>query len=54
MEEDAVEVIVVVLTGVREDRVEIDAALFDDRRETNDFRTRADDDKELELAVVFP
>ena len=54
MEEDSIEIVVVVLSGVRKDRVEIDATLFNDRRETNDFRTRADDDKELELAVVFP
>ena len=50
-EEDAVEVVVVVLTGVREYRVEVLAAFGDDGREADDFGARADYDEEFQFAV---
>ena len=52
-EEDAVEVIVVVLPRVREDGIEILAALADDSGEADDLRPRAHDDEQLQLAVVL-
>ena len=54
LEEHAVEVVVVVLPRVGEDGIEIDTALLDDGGKADDLRARADDDEELELAVVFP
>ena len=50
-EEDAVEVVVVVLASMREYRVEVLAAFGDDCRETDDFRARADYDEEFQFAV---
>ena len=52
-EEDAVEVIVVVLPRVREDGIEILAALADDGGEADDLRPRAHDDEQLQLAVFL-
>lgn len=52
-EEDAVEVIVVVLPRVREDGIEILAALADDGGEADDLRPRAHDDEQLQPAVVL-
>jgi len=52
-EEDAVEIVVVVLTGVGEDYVEVLAALVDHSREADDLRACAHYDAELELAVVL-
>ena len=52
LEEHAVQVIIVVLARVRQDRVEVGAALVDNRRQPDDFRAGADDDEKLELAVV--
>ena len=51
-EEDAVEVVVVVLACVGEDYVEVLAAFVDRCRETDYLRTCANDDEELESAVV--
>ena len=53
-EEDAVEVVVVVLPRMGEDDVEIAAALVDDCGKADDFGARAHDDAKLELAVVLP
>ena len=53
-EEDAVEVVVVVLPRMGEDYVEIAAALVDDCGKADDFGARAHDDAKLELAVVLP
>ena len=52
-EEDAVEVVVVVLAGVGKKDVEVVAALVDDGSETDDLGAGADDDEEFELAVVL-
>lgn len=51
-EEYAVEVVVVVLAGMGEDYVEVSAAFIDGGRKTDDFGARADDDQQLEAAVV--
>ena len=53
-EEDAVEVVVVVLPRMGEDDVEIAAALVDDCGKADDFGARAHDDAKLEFAVVLP
>ena len=52
-EEDAVESVVVVLAGVRQQAVEVAAALLDDLGKANDLGARAHDDQELQAAVVF-
>ena len=52
-EEDAVERIVVVLPGMRQQAVEVAAALLDDLGKANDLGARAHDDQELQAAVVF-
>ena len=51
-EEDAVQGVVVVLPGVRQQAVEVPAALLDDLREPDDLGARAHDDQQLEAAVV--
>ena len=51
-EEDAVERVVVVLTGVSEQAVEVAAALLDDLGQANDLGAGAHDDQELQAAVV--
>ena len=53
LEEHAVEVVVIVLPGVRQQAVEILAALVDDRRQADDLRARADDDQKLQLPVIL-
>ena len=52
-EEDAVQGVVVVLPGVRQQAVEVAAALLDDLGKANDLGARAHDDQELQAAVVF-
>ena len=52
-EEHTVKVIVVVLTGVRKQAVEILTTLVDDSGQTDDFRAGAYDDKKLELSVIL-
>ena len=52
-EEDAVERVVVVLTGVSEQAVEVAAALLDDLGQADDLGARAHDDQELQAAVVL-
>ena len=47
MEEDAVEVIVIILAGMRQNGIKILAALLDDRRQTDDLRTGTHDDQQL-------
>ena len=53
MEKDAVQVIVVVLTGVGQNDIKILAGLIDDGCKPDDLRARADDDKQFQLAVIF-
>ena len=52
LKEHAVQVVIVVLAGVRENAVKVLAALVNDCRETDDFRSRAHDNQKLQLAVV--
>lgn len=51
-EEDAVQGVVVVLPGVRQQAVEVAAALLDDLGQADDLGARAHDDQELQAAVV--
>ena len=52
LEEDAVEVVVVVLARVRKNDVKILAAFCDDGRKTDDFGARAHDDEQLQPPIV--
>ena len=52
-EEDTVEGVVVVLASVRQQAVEVAAALLDDLGQSDDLGARAHDDQELQAAVVF-
>ena len=52
-EEDAVEVVVVVLAGVRQDDIEVLAAGVDDGCQADDLRTCAHDNDEFELTIVL-
>ena len=54
LEEDAVEVVVVVLPRMGEDYVEIAAALVDNGGKADDLGAGADDDAEFEFAVFLP
>ncbi len=51
--EDAVERVVVVLPGVRQQAVEVAAALLDDLGQADDLGARAHDDQELKTTVIF-
>ena len=53
VEEHTIQVIVVVLTGVRQDDIEIFAGLIDDRCQTDDFRTGANNNQQLQLAIIL-
>ena len=53
LEEHPVQVVVIVLARVRQDRVEILPALVDDRRQPDNFRAGADDDQKLQLPVIL-
>ena len=52
LEEHAIQVVVVILPRVREETVEILAALVDDGRKADDFGAGAYDNQEFQLAVV--
>ena len=52
-EEDAVERVVVVLPGVRQQAVEVAAALLDDLGQADDLGARAHDDQQFQAAIVF-
>ena len=52
-EEDAVERVVVVLPGVRQQAVEVTAALLDDLGQADDLWAGAHDDQQLQAAVIF-
>ena len=52
-EEDAVERVVVVLPGVRQQAVKVAAALLDDLGQADDLGARAHDDEQLQAAVVL-
>ena len=52
-EEDAVQGVVVVLPGVRQQAVEVAAALLDDLGQANDLGARTHDDQELQAAVFL-
>ena len=51
-EEDAVERVIIVLPGVRQQAVEVASALLDDLGQADDLGARAHDDQELQAAVV--
>ena len=53
-EEDTVEVVVVVLSGMGQNHIEIFAAFGDDSSKPDDLRTGADDDAEFDFAVILP
>ena len=53
LEEHPIEVVVVVLAGVRQQRIKVRAALVDDGRQSYNLRPRAHNDQELQLPVVF-
>lgn len=53
-EEDAVEIVVVVLSGMGQNHIEIFAAFGDDGCEPDDLRAGADDDAEFDFAVILP
>ena len=53
VEEHAVEVVIIILARMGENRVKILAALRDHRRQTDDLWPRAHDDQQLQLAVVL-
>ena len=53
LEEHPVEVVVVVLSGVGEDYIEIPPAFADDGGKTDDFRPRAHDDGQFYFAIIF-
>ena len=53
LEEDAVEVVIVVLPRVGENSVKIGTAFLDHGGKADDFRTGAHDDEKLQLAVVL-
>ena len=54
MEEYTIEVVVVVLTGMGKDDIEVLAALVDDSCKADDFRTCTDNDTELEFTILLP
>ena len=53
LEEHSVEVVVVVLGGMRQKAVEVLAAFVDHGCEADDLRAGADDNEEFEFAVIF-
>ena len=52
LEEHAVQVVVIILASVRQDAIEILAALVDDGGQADDFGARTHDNQEFQLAVV--
>ncbi len=52
-EEDSVERVVVVLPGVRQQAVEVPAALLDDLGQADDLRAGAHDDQQTQASVAF-
>ena len=53
-EEDAIEVVVVVLACVGENHIEVLAALVDDCGKADNLRTCTDDDAKLQFAILLP
>ena len=53
MEEHAVQIVVVVLTGMRQNDIEILAGFMDDSRQTDNLRASAHDNQQLQLAVIL-
>ena len=53
MEEHAVQVVVVVLPGMRQNHIEIFARLVDDGSQANNLRAGTHDDQQLQLAVIL-
>ena len=53
VEEDAIEVVVIVLTRMGENDIEVLACLVDDSCKADDFRTGAHDNEQLKFAVVL-
>ena len=54
LEKNAVQVVIVVLSGVNKERVKTGSAFFDHTGEPDDLRSRADDDHQFDLSVVLP
>ena len=52
LEEHAVQVVIVVLAGMRENAIKVLAALVDNCREADDFGARTHDNQKFQLAVV--
>ena len=53
LEEHTIEVVVVILSRMRQDGVEVLAAFVDHRGQADDLRARADDDEQLKLAIIL-
>ena len=53
VEEHAVQVVVIVLTGMGKNHIEIFARLVDDGSQADDLRAGAHDDQQLQLAVIL-
>ncbi len=53
LEEYPIQIVVIVLARVRQDRVEVFPALVDNRRQPDDFRPRPHDDQKLQLPVIL-
>ena len=53
VEEHAVQVVVIVLTGMRQDHVKIFPGFVDDSRQANNLRAGTHDDQQLQLAVIL-
>ena len=54
LEKHAVQIIIVILSGVRQDDIKIPAALGDHRRQPDDLGPRTDDNQQLQLAIFLP
>ena len=53
VEEHTVQVVVIVLTGMRQDHVKIFPGFVDDSRQTDDLRAGTHDDQQFQLAVIL-
>ena len=53
LEEDTVQVVVIILSGVCQQAVEILPTFVDHGRQADDFRARADDDQKLQPSVIL-
>ena len=53
VEEHAVQVVVIVLAGMRQNHIEIFARLVDDGSQADDLRAGAHDNQQLQLAIIL-